>query len=159
MMSLSDRIARRIREVYLNGHWVAKTNYVEALEEIDLAKASKKIGTHNTIAILVYHVNYYLDGLNKVFQGGDLTIKDKYSFEMPVLSNESEWQQLKVTLFNNAEQFATLVEEMDDEVLHGPFVKQEYGSNLRNVEATIEHGYYHLGQIVLLQKLIHANQG
>ncbi|MGE0931575.1 DUF1572 family protein [Peijinzhouia sedimentorum] len=44
------------------------------------------------------------------------------------------------------------VEKMDDDLLRQTFVKEEYGSYLRNIEAQIEHSYYHLGQISLIKK-------
>lgn len=43
---------------------------------------------------------------------------------------------------------------MDDKLLSEPFVKEEYGSYLRNIEAQNEHSYYHLGQVSLIKKLI-----
>ncbi|MBP9187420.1 MAG: DUF1572 family protein, partial [Bacteroidia bacterium] len=50
--------------------------------------------------------------------------------------------------------FINHVEKMDDKLLNQPFVKEEYGSYLRNIEAQIEHSYYHLGQVCLIKKLI-----
>jgi hypothetical protein len=35
-----------------------------------------------------------------------------------------------------------------------PFVNEKYGSLQRNIDAMIEHSYYHLGQIVLIRKII-----
>ncbi|TVP54193.1 MAG: DUF1572 domain-containing protein, partial [Mongoliibacter sp.] len=55
---------------------------------------------------------------------------------------------------NNAEKFIHYVEKMDDDFLSQSFVKEEYGSYLRNIEGQIEHSYYHLGQVVLLKKLL-----
>ena len=34
------------------------------------------------------------------------------------------------------------------------FVDEKYGSYLRNIDGMIEHCYYHLGQIVLIKKII-----
>lgn len=47
---------------------------------------------------------------------------------------------------------------MDDSLQSQPFVKQEYGTYLRNIEAQIEHSYYHLGQISLIKKMIMSGQ-
>ena len=43
---------------------------------------------------------------------------------------------------------------MPDTKLEEPFVDEKYGTYLRNIEAVIEHSYYHLGQISLIRKLI-----
>jgi hypothetical protein len=55
---------------------------------------------------------------------------------------------------NNAERFITLVRTMDDSKFDQPFIDEKYGTVLRNIEGVIEHCYYHLGQIVLVNKLI-----
>ncbi|MEG1022142.1 MAG: hypothetical protein RSE50_11550 [Myroides sp.] len=43
---------------------------------------------------------------------------------------------------------------MRDEKLDSVFVDEKYGSYRRNIEAMIEHSYYHLGQIVLIKKML-----
>ena len=87
-----------------------------------------------------------------MFQGGDLVIKDKYSFDMPEISSESEWLDLVDECLSNAQLY--IGERMEDQQLSQPFVKQEYGSYSRNIEAQIAHSYYHLGQIVMIKKLV-----
>jgi len=57
-------------------------------------------------------------------------------------------------LLQHAEEFAGFVERMSDDELKATFVKPAYGTVERNIEAVIEHGYYHLGQIILLRKQI-----
>jgi hypothetical protein len=43
---------------------------------------------------------------------------------------------------------------MSQNQLDEVFVDKKYGTYLRNIEAVIEHSYYHLGQIVLIKKMI-----
>ena len=43
---------------------------------------------------------------------------------------------------------------MSDDKLTDVFVKEEYGTYHRNINAIIEHSYYHLGQISLIKKLL-----
>ncbi|HBT08481.1 MAG TPA: DUF1572 domain-containing protein, partial [Leeuwenhoekiella sp.] len=45
-----------------------------------------------------------------------------------------------------------LIKTLTDDQLDAIFVKEAYGSYKRNIEALIEHSYYHLGQIVLQLK-------
>lgn len=59
--------------------------------------------------------------------------------------------------WNDAEEFALKVEAMSDEKLDSVFVDEKYGSYRRNIEAMIEHSYYHLGQIVLIKKMLLQN--
>jgi hypothetical protein len=43
---------------------------------------------------------------------------------------------------------------MNDNKLTESFVEEKYGTYYRNIDAMIEHSYYHLGQIVLLKKIL-----
>jgi hypothetical protein len=153
-MSKNTLIANRIREVLLDGHWIANTNYKEQLQSISWQQATQKVGSLNTIAALTFHINYYLAGLINVFNGGRLEISDKYSFDLPPIESETDWQKLFITFLDNAEKFASHVELLPDEMLDQPFVDEKYGSYWRNIEAVIEHSYYHLGQIALIRKMI-----
>ena len=152
-MSTSEDLANRIREAFLNGKWIANTNYKLLLAGINREQALRKFGALNSIASLTYHINYYLDGLLVVFNGGDLTIKDKFSFALPSLNSEEDWIDLKTVLLKNAESLAQKVSLMPEEKLDSPFVRPEYGTYRRNVEGVLEHSYYHLGQISLLIRL------
>ena len=156
-MTQSHLIANRIREVLLSGTWIANTNYQHQLSTVSWQQATHKVDGLNTIAALTFHVNYYLVGLLNVFNGGKLNISDSLSFTMPPINSQADWHHLTNELLSNAEKFAQAVERMDDHTLHLPFVEQKYGTNLRNIEAIIEHSYYHLGQISLLHKMVQGN--
>lgn len=146
-------LAARTREVFLNGTWIANTNYRDQLMQTGWEDAVKKIGNLNSIAMLTFHINYYLEGLIVVFEGGALDIHDKYSFDLPEIHSEDEWDDLRNKLFLNAEKFSFLVEQMPDDKFETAFVDEKYGSYLRNIEAVIEHSYYHLGQISIIRKM------
>ncbi|MCU0442792.1 MAG: DUF1572 family protein [Bacteroidia bacterium] len=151
---MNTDLANRLREVLLSGKWIANTNFKEQITRISWEQAITKVQNLNTIALLTFHVNYYLKGLVHVFEGGTLEIKDKYSFDMPPIASEADWLTLVNEFVSNAEKFIQHVEQMEPSQLAQPFVKAEYGTYLRNIEAQIEHSYYHLGQVSLIQKLI-----
>lgn len=152
-------MANRLREVFLNGHWIANTNYKKQIENLTWQQATQKMGDLNTIAALVFHVNYYLAGLIQVFKGGPLEIRDKFSFDLVPITSETDWGNLMGEFLSNAEEFVLQVENMRDKKLDEPFVDEKYGNYLRNIEAMIEHAYYHLGQISLLKKMILQDEG
>jgi uncharacterized damage-inducible protein DinB len=147
-------LANRLREVFLYGKWIANTNFKEQLLGISWEQATQKVGDLNTIALLTFHINYYLQGLLQVFNGGQLEIRDKYSFDLAEIKSETDWNVLVNTFIHNAELFANSVEQMPDSRLDQVFVDEKYGTYLRNIEGVIEHSYYHLGQISLIRKLI-----
>jgi len=157
-MAMNKYLANRLREVLLDGKWIANTNFKEQITNTSWRQAIQKIENLNTIALLTFHINYYIKGLLNVFEGGTLEIKDKYSFDLPEIKSETDWNNLVNEFISNSEKFILHVEQLDDKVLNQDFVKEEYGSYLRNIEAQIEHSYYHLGQISLIKKMILQRQ-
>lgn len=148
------QIAHRFREVILNGTWIANTNYKDQLEGLNWKTAIQKIDSLNTIADLAQHIHYYISGILNVFNGGTLDIKDKYSFDCPPIQSQDQWEEFLNKFWNDTERFAVFAEQMIDEKLNDIFVDEKYGTYHRNIEAMIEHSYYHLGQIVLIKKLL-----
>lgn len=155
-MSPQSNLAHRTREVLLNGKWIAHTNFKEQITGLSHQEATHRIGHLNSIALLTFHINYYLKGLIRVFDGGPLDIKDQYSFDIPEINSDSDWNMLTDDFLQNAELFAQKVEQMSETDLNGPFVDERYGTYARNIEAVIEHSYYHLGQVVLIRKMMQA---
>ncbi|MGE4513853.1 MAG: DUF1572 domain-containing protein [Chryseobacterium sp.] len=153
-MSTTLQLAKRFREVVLDGLWIANTNFKHQLSDVTWEQAITKIGSLNTIAMLTFHIDYYIAGLVHVFEGGALEIRDKYSFDLPPLESQQQWEDLLNKLWNDAERFATLLEQMPDSKMNEGFVDEKYGTYLRNIDGMIEHCYYHLGQITLIKKLL-----
>ena len=152
-MKSTEEIANRFREIIFNGTWVANTNYNHQLANLDWETATKQVGSLNTIAALAQHIHYYINGINNVFRGGTLDIKDIYSFDFPAIQSQNDWEVFLSRFWNDSEEFASFIEKMPEEKLDSVFVDAKYGTYRRNIDAMIEHSYYHLGQIVLLKKL------
>ncbi len=153
-MKSTTQIAKQFREVHLDGDWVVATNLKVQLSDITWKQATTKIGSLNTIGALAFHLNYYVAGVVNVLKGGSLDIRDKYSFDLPPIESKKDWDKLLNKIWSDAEEFATLVEQMPEEKLSDIFVKKEYGNYQKNLHVIIEHTYYHLGQIVLIKKLL-----
>lgn len=153
-MKSTLEIANRFREVILNGTWIANTNYKDQLQNLDWKTATTQVKNLNTISLLAQHIHYYINGINIVFKGRTLDIKDKFSFDFPPILSQQEWENFLTKFWNDAEEFALLVEQIPNQKLDQAFVDEKYGSYKRNIEAMLEHSYYHLGQIVLIKKLI-----
>lgn len=147
-------LASRLREVLLDGHWIANTNYKAIIQSVDWLESTQKVANLNSIAALTFHVNYYLVGLLNAFKTAKLEINDRYSFAMPELKSAADWDKLVGDFLQNAEDFASLIEQMDEQLFDQPFMDGKYGTVYRNIECVIEHAYYHLGQMSLLKKLI-----
>lgn len=153
-MSTASQLAKRFREVMLDGVWIANTNFKDQLSDVTWEQAITKIADVNTIAMLTFHIDYYIAGIINVFEGGDLEIKDKYSFDLPPIESQLQWENLLNKLWNDSEKFATLLEHIPDSKMNEVFVDEKYNTYLRNIDGMIEHCYYHLGQITLIKKMI-----
>ena len=152
-MNYTKQIANHIRQVHFGGNWTA-SNLKDQLADLTWQDAITKVYDFNTIATLVFHINYYISGLLTVLEGGDLEIRDKYSFEHPPIQSEQDWQELLHKVFKQAEVFASLIEQLPDNKLWEDFTQEKYGNYYRNFQGIIEHTHYHLGQIVLIKKII-----
>ena len=157
-MKLNEYLANRLKEVFTEGKWVLGTNFKEQIIELDWNHAIQKVCGFNTIADLTFHIDYYIAGVAKVLEGGTLDIRDKFSFDSPPIKSEQDWKNLVNKFCSDSEKFIGLVENMTDEKILADFVDKQYGTYYRNIDAVIEHTYYHLGQIILIKKRIQLKE-
>ena len=153
-MNQAQQLASRFNEALINGKWVTNTHFKDVLSDVSFKEATTSYKTLNSIALLTYHINYYIAGVLEVFKGNDLTIRDQYSFDMPAITTETQWTDLRDTLIQNAQEFASHLSKLSDAQIEAPFVAKKYGNYNRNMNGMIEHCYYHLGQLVLIKKLL-----
>jgi hypothetical protein len=81
-MNLTSQIAKFFREVYFGGNWTS-SNLKDNLAGLSWEQATTQLYSFNTITTLIYHINYYVCAVLKVFQGEPLNAKDIYSFDHP----------------------------------------------------------------------------
>jgi|SRR5450432_357984 hypothetical protein len=152
-MNLTAHIAKQFRDVHFGGNWTA-SNLRENLADVTWQQAATKVYSFNTIAALVYHMNYYVSAVGKVLQGEPLNASDKYSFDHPPILCREDWEKLLDKTWRDAENFAVGIEQLPESKLWEIFADEKYGSYYRNFHGIIEHIHYHLGQIVLIKKII-----
>jgi hypothetical protein len=152
-MKLTTQIAKQFRDVHFGGNWTA-VNLRENVADLTWQQAVTRIYSFNTIADLVYHMNYYVSAVIRVLEGGPLDAHDKYSFDHPPILSQPDWGKLLDKTWSDAENFARLVERMPESNLLELFSDKKYGTYYRNIHGVIEHIHYHLGQIVLIKKMI-----
>jgi len=153
-MKQTEQLANRLRELILNGTWIANTNYKHQLENLDWKIATTKYQSLNSVAVLAQHIHYYISGITNVFVNNKLEIRDKFSFDFLPIESQKEWEIFLNQFWNDTITLADFIEKMPEENLNKDFVDAKYGTYLRNIDGMMEHGYYHLGQIVLLKKLL-----
>jgi acetone carboxylase gamma subunit len=156
-METTEQIAKHLREVFFGGNWTC-VNVKQVLGSISVEQANIKVEGCNTILSLSFHINYFIEAVLKVMQGNPLDAKDAYSFNHPIIDNDKLWTKFREKILSDAEDLASLIEKMPDHQLMEDFTDPKYGSYYRNFLGLIEHTHYHLGQIVVLERLIENNQ-
>lgn len=152
----STQLANRLGEVILSGTWIANTNIKDQIENLDYTIANKQVQSLNTIAILAQHIHYYVSGIKNVFVNGNLEIRDKFSFDFPLITSQKQWKSFQNLFWKDTEELIEHISHLSESELQNPFVDEKYGSYQRNIDGLIEHTYYHLGQIVLIKKMIES---
>lgn len=152
-MNITSQIAKHFRDVHFGGNWTF-SNLKDNLEDLTWQQATKKIHSFNTIAVLTYHVNYFVVAATEVLKGKPLNAHDKYSFDHPQITCQADWEKLVNKALTDAEVFAKLIEQLPADKLFEDFTDKKYGIYYRNLHGIIEHTHYHLGQIAILKKLV-----
>ncbi len=149
----STHIAKHFRDVHFGGNWTS-VNLKTQLEGVTWQQATKQVHGFNSIAALVFHIHYYVGAVTKVLQGGPLDASDKYSFDCPPIQSQADWESMLDKTWADAEIFAGLIEQWPESKLWEDFSDNKYGNYYRNLHGIIEHIHYHLGQIVLIKKIL-----
>ncbi len=152
-MNVAQQIAKHFREIHFGGNWT-ESDIRSQLADVTWEEAIARVYDLNTIAMLTYHIHYYVATVLNVLQGGALEGSDKNSFDHPPIASESDWENLRQQVMDDAGIFARLLDELPENRLWENIGPEKYGSYYRNLHGIIEHSHYHLGQIALIRKII-----
>ena len=150
---MTEQVAKHLRDVHFGGNWTS-SNLKDKLADVTWQQATTQVFSFHTIAALVYHMNYFVDATLKVLQGGRLDAREKYSFDHPPVQSQEDWEKLLDKTWADAENLASLIEQLPESQLWESFVQKEYGNYYRCLHGPIEHCHYHLGQIALIKKIL-----
>lgn len=150
---LPQHIAKHFRSVFFGGNWTS-SNLKDQLADVSWQQATTQVYDLNTIATLTHHLSYYVTGVLSVLKGGELTIRDKFSFTHVPIKSADDWKEMQAKIWAEVEEFATLVEQLPEETLWDTFTDPKYGNYYSNLHGIIEHAHYHLGQVVLVKKVL-----
>lgn len=154
-MKTTQLIAKQLRDVYSGSNWTWAT-LKDKIVDVSWKDATTQIYGLNTIATLVFHINYYTHEIANTLEGQVFASNDKYAFTHPPITCEEDWQNMLTGVFIDGERLAQQIEKLDDEILIEQFQDEKYGSYYRNFCGIIEHFHYHLGQIVVIKKILVA---
>lgn len=152
-MNSPAQLAKHVKEVYFGGNWTW-VNLKDTLADVTWQQATTKMHSFNTIGVLVYHINYYVGAITDVLQEKPLTAHDRYAFDMPPVQSKEDWDNMLAKIWIDAENLVGLIEQLPEHKLWENFSEEKYGLYYRNLLGFIEHTHYHMGQIVILKKLL-----
>ncbi len=157
-MTITQQSAKHLREVFFGGNWTW-SNVKDQLSDVDLDMATYKLDGFNTIAVLTFHIGYYVRAVLSVLEDQPLNASDKFSFDLPPLESAAQWNALVAQTLSNAEKAAGMIAQLPDSRLEAIFVEEKYGTWFRNIHGLIEHTHYHLGQIAIIKKMYRTGLG
>lgn len=152
-MNIPKQIAKHFRDIYFGGNWTV-SNLKENVSDVTWQQATTKVQDFNTIATLVFHIHYFVKVASEVIEGKPLNGNDKLSFDHPPINSQNDWLLFLDSVWSEGDQFASLIENLPDTILLENFTDGKYGNYYRNLTGIIEHAHYHLGQIVLIKKMV-----
>lgn len=150
---ITQHIAKHLKEVHFGGNWTW-SNLKDNLSDVTWEQATTKVEDFNTIATLVFHINYFVDVVNKVLENQPLQGNDKFSFDHPPIQSKEDWDKLLNKVWADGEKMERLIAQLPEEKLWENIGPKKYGNYFRNLLGIIEHTHYHLGQIALIKKLV-----
>ncbi len=131
-MSVTAQIAKHFRDVHFGGNWTF-SNLKDNLADVNWQQATTRVYSFNTIATLVYHMNYYVSAVTKVLQGEPLNASDKFSFDHPAVNSQEDWDTL-------LEKHGPMPKTLP--ILLSSYRKQNFGKTFRMASTAIITGIF-----------------
>ena len=78
-MNTTQLIAKQLRDVYAGSNWTAAT-LKNKIATVTWKEATTQVYGLNTIATLVFHINYYTHEIANTLEGQAFASNDKYSY-------------------------------------------------------------------------------
>lgn len=152
-MKITSLIAQHLIDVHEGNNWtdVSVADVLKDVTEeecVTLTSASP-----NTIASLLQHITFWNRVMVQRIKGNNVTIDEHNGFNLPPLQTEDDWLRLKVDNNISSHELAVAIANFDDNKLEEPLVSGG-SSAYKNLQGAVEHIHYHLGQMIILKKLI-----
>ncbi|MEO8535688.1 MAG: DinB family protein [Flavobacterium sp.] len=152
-MSENKRISNLYQSIYNGEPWLEVT-LAKTLENVSSEQACRKINPNlNTIWEIVNHLIQWRRNILKRVQGETVTTPD-HNYFVPVLdSSEAAWEQSLQSLAKSQELWNAFFEDFNDADLEKIYPSNNH-TYYEHIHGIIQHDVYHLGQIVILKKLL-----
>lgn len=152
-MSENKRISNLYQSIYNGEPWLEVT-LDDTLKNVSAEQAYRKINPNlNTIWEIVNHIIQWRRNILRRVQGETVTTPD-HNYFVPVLdSSEAAWEQSLQSLAKSQELWSAFFEDFNDSDLEKIYPSNNH-TYYEHIHGIIQHDVYHLGQIVILKKLL-----
>lgn len=152
-MTERDRIKKLFRDLYSGDPWIDVT-LDGTLQNIEAEKAAKKISAErNSIWQIVNHLISWRQNVLRRLEGEEIITPQNNYFEPVNDTSEEAWHSTLAKLEDTQRQWVSFLENFDE----GRFSRVYADSHTTYYElihGILQHDAYHLGQIVLLSKML-----
>lgn len=156
-MKLTSLIAQHLIDVHEGNNWT-DVSLADVLKDVTLQEATTlTAASPNTIASLLQHITYWNRVMVQRIAGNEVIIDEHNGFKLPLLQTEDDWLKLKIDNNLSSHELAAAMVHFEDAKLEEPLVKGG-SSAYKNLQGAVEHVHYHLGQMMILKKLIKAKR-
>ena len=147
-----SRLKKLFTDHYNGNPWL-DINIVDTLNELTASQAARKIGDFNSIWQIVQHLVAWRE-TNLVRIQGEMVPAPANNFMEEIQdTTEAAWEQLLERL-QQSQQMILAYFENADTASFDTIYKPNQHSYYEHLQGILQHDAYHLGQIVLLKKLI-----
>ena len=149
MNEILKSIAKHFYEVNYGNNWT-DASVKDSLQNVSYEQAVKQIGKANTIALLLFHMDFYNNVVYNRIAGINRRFDHEESLQVNI-ADEAGWNTLQQSYFENVDRIHQAILAFDASLL---FEEKTANTPYKNLHGMIEHLHYHLGQINLLKKLL-----
>jgi hypothetical protein len=154
-MNITSLIAEHLLAVHEGNNWT-EVNIADVLKDVTAEEAATRTpASPNTIEALVRHITYWNRVMVQRINGIKVEIPEDNGFEIGDTLTDADWKHLREDNIASAHELATVIINVAESRLPEPILK-EYSSTYKNLQGTVEHIHYHLGQLMLIKQLVRA---
>jgi uncharacterized damage-inducible protein DinB len=151
-MTELNRIVKLFTDLQHGDCWIG-TNFKEALHGVDARLAQQVAGNHaNNIWQLTFHLIYWRTTvINRL--NGSIDPPPFKDMSLPDNLDEANWKQTLADFETVYHQLRTTISHFKEDNLHKPSPRPEQ-TYYQLMMGCLQHDAYHLGQIVLLKRVL-----
>lgn len=152
-MTEKERISALYQSVYNGNPWI-DINIIDTLKSFTAKEAFTKSKPNvNSVWEIVNHMIQWRFNVVQRIQGKILTSPENNYFTPIIDNSEQAWKSILQDLDESQNLWITVLKNFDEAQFEKVYPNNNH-SYYEHIQGIIQHDLYHLGQIVILKKLV-----